>query len=80
MPPASTFGIRPIITSLDNPAAIVEWMQGSGLRPYLALLDAAEKRDFLDAYKAADASVYPPRADGRVHLHFPRFFFIAVRA
>ena len=64
---------------LETPAAIVEWMMGSGLRPYLALLDAAEKRAYLDAYSAAVALAYPPRADGRVVLHFPRFFFIAVR-
>jgi trans-aconitate 2-methyltransferase len=64
---------------LENPAAIVEWMTGSGLRPYLALLDTAEKRDFLEAYAAAVASVYPALADGRVMLHFPRFFFVAVR-
>ena len=64
---------------LENPASIVEWMTGSGLRPYLALLDTAEKRDFLEAYTAAVASVYPPLTDGRVMLHFPRFFFVAVR-
>ncbi|MEW6435953.1 MAG: trans-aconitate 2-methyltransferase [Pseudomonadota bacterium] len=64
---------------LENAAAIVEWMTGSGLRPYLARLDAAEKKAYLDAYTAAVAAAYPPRTDGRVLLHFPRFFFVAVR-
>ena len=64
---------------LENAAAIVEWMTGSGLRPYLALLDAAEKKAYLDAYTAAVAAAYPPCVDGRVLLHFPRFFFVAVR-
>lgn len=64
---------------LENAAAIVEWMTGSGLRPYLALLDAAAKKAYLDAYTAAVAAAYPPCVDGRVLLHFPRFFFVAVR-
>jgi trans-aconitate 2-methyltransferase len=64
---------------LENPAAIVEWMTGSGLRPYLALLDAAEKKAYLETYTAAVAAAYPPCTDGRVLMHFPRFFFVAVR-
>lgn len=83
--------LRPLCRGLDlwhtsyhhvlaNADAIVEWLQGSGLRPYLAALDPAERGAFLADYKARVTATYPPRIDGRVLLHFPRFFIIAVRA
>jgi len=60
-------------------AAIVEWFKGSGLRPYLALLDAGERSDFLARYEASLAQAYPPLPDGTVLLPFPRLFFVATR-
>ena len=59
--------------------AVVEWFKGSGLRPFLAPLDAAERDGFLAAYRAALVDAYPPLPDGSVLLPFPRLFFIAVR-
>src|SRR5262249_54293129 len=35
---------------LQNHAAVVEWFKGSGLRPFLAPLDAAMREGFIDAY------------------------------
>ena len=64
---------------LPNAAAIVEWMRGSGLRPYLEALDADEAAAFETAYAAAIAAAYPPRIDGRVLLLFPRLFILARR-
>lgn len=59
--------------------AVVEWFKGSGLRPFLAPLDASEAEGFLMDYRAALVEAYPPLADGSVLLPFPRLFFVAVR-
>jgi trans-aconitate 2-methyltransferase len=93
LPPAETYydALRLLCRRIDlwhatyhhvlaDATAIVEWMMGSGLRPFLARLDEAERGDFLADYTVRVATAYPPCADGRVLLHFPRFFFVAVRA
>lgn len=59
--------------------AVVEWFEGSGLRPFLAPLDAAERAAYLDRYRAAVAGAYPALADGTVLLRFPRLFIVATR-
>ncbi|WP_404992258.1 trans-aconitate 2-methyltransferase [Cupriavidus pauculus] len=60
-------------------AAVVEWFKGSGLRPFLAPLDDAEKAEYLKQYEAALAKVFPPLSDGTVLLPFPRVFIVATR-
>jgi trans-aconitate 2-methyltransferase len=62
-----------------GPAAIVEWFKGSGLRPFLDPLDAAERAGFLERYQGAVALAYPPMPDGSVLLPFPRLFIVAIR-
>jgi trans-aconitate 2-methyltransferase len=59
--------------------AVVEWFKGSGLRPFLAPLDATETKGFLTAYRAALVDAYPPLPDGSVLLPFPRLFFVVTR-
>ncbi len=64
---------------LDGPAAIVEWVKGTGLRPYLDPLPEDCRGQFLDAYTRRIAAAYPARFDGKSLLHFPRLFMVATR-
>lgn len=59
-------------------AAIVEWFEGSGLRPFIDLLEAEERAVYLARYREAVAKAYPALADGSVLLPFPRLFMVAV--
>jgi trans-aconitate 2-methyltransferase len=59
--------------------AVVQWFQGSALRPFLAALDDEEQAEFLARYRAALARAYPLQPDGSVLLPFPRLFFVATR-
>ena len=56
---------------------IIEWFKGSGLRPYLSLLNSDERTDFLDKYTQRLAQSYKPMDDGIVLLPFPRIFIVA---
>ncbi|HSI82916.1 MAG: methyltransferase domain-containing protein [Candidatus Methylacidiphilales bacterium] len=63
-----------------GPEGIVQWYQGTGLRPYLdALPDDELRRIFLADYLAEIAITYPTRANGHVEFPFRRLFFIAQR-
>ena len=65
---------------LASPAAIVAWLQSSGLRPFIDPLTEPERAAFLSEYEARIAKAYPARADGRRLLAFPRMFIVALRA
>jgi trans-aconitate 2-methyltransferase len=64
---------------MDGPAAIVEWVRGTGLLPYLEALGDDEREDYVRDYSAAIAQAYPARRDGKRLFPFPRLFLVAVR-
>jgi trans-aconitate 2-methyltransferase len=64
---------------MPDATSIVEWVKGTGLRPYLDALLPAERSVFLDAYTRALDGAYPARADGKRLFSFPRLFVVAVR-
>jgi trans-aconitate 2-methyltransferase len=62
---------------MASPAAIVEWVSGTGLRPYVDPLPADLRESYLAAYERCIARDYPRRADGKYLLAFPRMFIVA---
>ena len=65
--------------AMTNAQAIVEWFKGSSLQPYLSLLDAGMREQFLAAYTEKIVGAYKPHVDGKVLLKFPRLFIVAAR-
>ena len=65
---------------MESAAKIVEWVRGTGLKPFVDPLPDAQRESFLAEYESRIAQAYPPRADGRLLLAFPRLFIVARRA
>jgi trans-aconitate 2-methyltransferase len=66
---------------LPDAAAIVEWYRGTGLRPFLEVLETgAARQRFAAGYLESLRPHYPPRAAGGVLFPFRRIFLIAYRA
>jgi len=68
------------IQVMDGVEAIIAWLHGTGLRPFLARLTEAERPAFLERYAAQLERAYPVQADGKILLPYPRLFFIAAKA
>lgn len=64
---------------LPSHQAILEWYRGTGLRPYLACLEAEEQRLFEREVLEGIERAYPVRKNGEVIFRFPRLFFTARR-
>lgn len=64
---------------MPDAAAIVEWVRGTGLRPFLLPLSPNEQAEFLARYLAEIERAYPPLHDSKRLLRFPRLFIVARR-
>ena len=62
---------------MNDAAAIVDWLRGTGLRPFVDPLPQDLRAAFLAAYTQRIDAAYPARADGHRLLAFPRLFIIA---
>jgi len=61
---------------LSGEDPVLEWFQGTGLRPLLARLDAAAADQFRSQLAARLRALYPPR-NGTTLFPMPRLFFVA---
>lgn len=65
--------------NLADHNALIEWVKGARLRPYLAQLDETKGKEFEDEILEKAKAVYKPTKSGEVILKFRRFFFTAVK-
>ena len=59
----------------ENP--VVDWIMGTGLRPYLAVLDEAEQPDFIAEFSERVLAAYPKSVDGKTLFLMKRIFALA---
>ena len=64
------------LQALSGEDAVVAWMRGTTLLPYLAALPEAQHEAFIDAYRQRIANAYPCQ-DGSTLFPFTRLFLIA---
>jgi trans-aconitate 2-methyltransferase len=64
---------------LQGPDPVTDWYKGTGLRPVLAALDAAQAQEFLAQYSRQVQEHYPAAPYGTV-LPFRRVFVVAQRS
>lgn len=58
---------------------IMEWYKGTGLRPYLSVLNTPDAAAFEAEVLAGVTKAYPVQRSGEIIFRFPRFFFTAVK-
>ncbi|MNT22627.1 Trans-aconitate 2-methyltransferase [compost metagenome] len=64
---------------MDSAEAIVQWVRGTGLRPFLEPLNPELQASFLTEYTRCIDVAYSKRSDGKRLLAFPRLFLVASR-
>jgi trans-aconitate 2-methyltransferase len=64
---------------LAGPEAVLSWVKGTRLRPYLEALREDQRPVFEEQLLGRLRQGYPGRVDGRVLLAFRRLFLVAYR-
>lgn len=68
---------------LEGPDAVLQWIKGTGLRPYLSALEESgrlgDSDEFLDTYRDALRTAYRRDEQGRTVFPFRRIFGVASR-
>ena len=64
---------------MDSAEAIVQWVRGTGLRPFLQPLSPELQTSFVAEYTRRIDAAYGKRSDGQRLLAFPRLFLVAQR-
>jgi trans-aconitate 2-methyltransferase len=64
---------------MADASAIVEWVKGTGLRPYLDRAGPEHREGYLAAYTKRIEAAYPKLTTGGVLFRFPRLFIVAVK-
>jgi len=67
------------VQMLEGEDAVYRWMSGTGLRPFAAALEGAEREAFLAEYKARLGQAYPRHASGKTLYPLRRLFAVAIR-
>ncbi len=63
---------------LESPAAVIDWISSTGLRPFLDAIESDNERDeFMGRLQQLAVDAYPRRVDGRVLFPFRRTFLVA---
>jgi len=65
---------------MDGPLAILDWIRGTGLRPFLEALESEEQKScFEQLLLSGLTTAYPRQKDGHVLFPFRRLFIVAYR-
>jgi trans-aconitate 2-methyltransferase len=64
---------------MQNVEGVLEWLRGTGLRPYLDALAPEEQQQLKRECLARFQQLFATRADGKVLLPYPRIFIVAAR-
>lgn len=62
---------------MADAASIVEWVRGTGLKPFVDRLPPDLQASYLAEYQRRVDEAYPVRTDGKRLLAFPRMFIVA---
>ncbi len=65
--------------NMPNIQAMVEWIKGTRLRPYLNMLDGETALELEQEIASKAAAVYKKQSNGEIIFQFRRFFFTAVK-